>query len=70
VIALKRLRKKARLTQEQLASLVGVEQPAVAMWESGLRLPTADKLPDIAKALGCTIDDLLKPEEAPDTQSQ
>lgn len=70
MLALRRLRKKAGLTQEQLAAMVGVEQPAVAMWESGLRLPTADKLPDIAKALNCTIDALMKPEETPGPESR
>lgn len=69
-VQLKRLREKAGLTQEQLGQKLGVGQSTVGMWETGERLPRADKLPELAKALGCTIDDLLKPEEAPDTQSR
>jgi len=32
----------------------------IAKWESGEAMPRADKLPEIAKALDCTIDDLFK----------
>lgn len=53
------LRKAAGLTQDELAERVGVCQSAVAVWESGNGFPTADKLPQIAKILGCTIDDLF-----------
>lgn len=55
---IKRWRKQAALTQAQLATLLGVVQSAVASWESGDRMPRADKLPQLARALGCTIDDL------------
>lgn len=55
-------RKDAGLNQTQLAELCGVSQAAVAAWESGIKHPTADKLPKIAEALGCTIDDLYKAE--------
>jgi transcriptional regulator with XRE-family HTH domain len=67
---LKRLREKAGLTQEQLGQKLGVGQSTVGMWETGERLPRADKLPELAKILGCTIDDLLKPDETRDTQSR
>ncbi|MEG1492589.1 MAG: helix-turn-helix transcriptional regulator [Oscillospiraceae bacterium] len=54
--------KKQRLalgfTQSQLAIMVGVGQSIVAQWETGRALPRADKLPEIAKALGCSIDEL------------
>lgn len=54
---------KARLaalcTQVELAGKLGVAQSTVAMWESGKAYPRADMLPMIAKALGCTIDELF-----------
>lgn len=48
------------MTQGELARLIGVSAPAIAQWERGDTNPTADKLPAIAAALGCTIDDLFK----------
>lgn len=56
--AIKSLREKAGLTQEQLGRLLGVGQSTVAMWEAGESKPRADKLPELAKILGCTIDEL------------
>lgn len=54
------LRQKVNITQAQLAEKIGVRQSAVANWENGLANPSTDKLPAIAAALGCTIDDLFK----------
>lgn len=53
-------RKKAGLTQCELAEKLCVGQSTVAMWEIGEALPTADKLPKIAAILHCKIDDLFK----------
>ena len=47
------------VSQNELASRVGVGQSTVAMWENNSNLPRADKLPEIAKVLGCTINDLF-----------
>ena len=52
-------REKNNLTQKELSLKIGVEQNTVSQWESGERLPCADKLPQLAKILGCTVDDLL-----------
>ena len=54
------LRKRAGLTQLNLSEHLNVDRSTVAKWESGEVMPTADKLPRIAKILGCTIDDLFK----------
>lgn len=54
------LRKRAGLTQLNLAEHLNVDRSTVAKWESGEVMPTADKLPRIAKVLGCSIDDLFK----------
>ena len=53
-------RKAAGMTQEDLAAAVGCTYQAVGMWERGDVLPTADRLPEIAAALSCSIDDLYR----------
>lgn len=53
------LRKKANLTQAQIAEALNIGQSTVSMWESGENLPRADKLPQLARLLNCTVDDLL-----------
>ena len=51
-------RKDRGLTMDQLADRLGVTRQSVGAWEGGIALPSADKLPEIAAALGCSIDDL------------
>ncbi|MEF2699863.1 MAG: helix-turn-helix transcriptional regulator [Oscillospiraceae bacterium] len=51
-------RKAAGLTQAAFAEAIGVDRSAVAKWEAGAAYPSADKLPVIAKTLGCSIDAL------------
>ena len=53
-------RKAAGLTVEDLAAALGCRHQAVSAWERGEALPTADRLPEIARALGCTIDELYQ----------
>ena len=53
-------RKAAGLTQEALAAAVGCTYQAVGAWERGDVIPSAEKLPDLARALGCSIDELYK----------
>lgn len=53
-------RKAAGMALEQLADRLHVTRQAVCRWEVGDALPTADRLPDIAAALGCSIDDLYR----------
>lgn len=59
---LKACRERAALTQQELAELINVDRSAISKWETGEFLPRTDKLPAIAKALDCTIDELLKAE--------
>lgn len=59
--AIKYYRAAKGLTQEELAELMGTSQAAVGMWETGARMPRADKLPKLAKALGCSVSDLFNP---------
>lgn len=57
--AIKIMREKANLTQMQLAEKINIDRSTVAKWETGEALPRADKLPILAGALGCKIDDLF-----------
>ena len=61
---LKKLRMACGLTQKELAEKLGVAQCTVAFWEQGSKYPTADKLPALARLLGCSIDDLYREQSA------
>ena len=52
-------RKKAGLTQQELAEILHVERSTVSKWESGTSFPTGNKLPQVAKALNCGIGELF-----------
>lgn len=54
-----RLRKAKGFTQEQLAGQLGVSSAAVSKWETGGALPDVALLCPLARALGCTANDLL-----------
>ncbi len=47
------------MTQEQLASLVGVSRQSVAKWESDRSYPEMDKLIKMTGIFGCTLDELV-----------
>ena len=49
------LRTKRRLSQEQLAELVGVSRQAVSKWELNAALPDTDKLVPLARPWGCPL---------------
>ena len=49
----------ARLTQEQLAEVVGVSRQTVAKWESGETSPDLEHAAALAEALGTTLDALV-----------
>ena len=55
---IKKKRKEKRLTQGQLAEMVGVKDNTVSTWESG-RVPEAIYLYKICKALDISISDLF-----------
>jgi len=57
-------RERQGLTQKQLATAIGVYPSTICMWEAGERKPSSDKLPELAKILACSIDDLYSEESA------
>lgn len=62
-MSFKRCRLVAGLTQKQAADKLGVDQSAVSLWDRGITRPRASMLPEIAKLYGCTVDELLAPDE-------
>lgn len=55
---IKERREALGLTRTQLGDRLGVSKVAVRKWELGLAMPNADKLPALADALHCSIDEL------------
>jgi len=53
------LREAAGLTQQQLAARLGVHQSNIAFWERWEKPPRGEVLPQLAAALGVSIDVLL-----------
>ena len=61
MIILHKMRKKRRLTQQQLATISGVSQQAISSIENGSRQsPSVETLYKLSKALKCTMDDLIE----------
>lgn len=56
---LKAARKAAGLTQAQLAEAIGCKQKDVSRWEAGQIEPGVLIVKKMAKALGCSMDDLV-----------
>lgn len=63
---LKLARLSAGLEQKDLARLLGVNPVSVSRWETGARTPAVPQINAIAKALKCSVAQLVtSPEEAP-----
>lgn len=56
---LKELRKKANLTQKDMADYFGTSQPSYQAWESGKRKPNSESLDKIANFFNVSTDYLL-----------
>ncbi|OUO47219.1 hypothetical protein B5F79_04625 [Olsenella sp. An285] len=55
-----RLRLEYGMTQERLAMKMGVTAQAVSKWENDLSAPDIMLLPELARTLGVTVDELLE----------
>ena len=56
---IKQLRNKSGLTQNQLATILGVSSQAISKWENSITLPEITLLPQIAIEFGISIDELF-----------
>lgn len=57
---LKKLRLQKKLTQEQVAEILGVGSQTISRWECNTTYPDVMLLPEIAKLYCVTVDDLFK----------
>ena len=55
-------RKKANLTQMQLAEKLGITDRAISKWETGKSLPDSSIMLELCGMLGITVNDLLSGE--------
>ena len=58
-VRLASMRGYRRLSQEQLGGYVGVTKQTISGWERGRRVPDADAIVALCKALDCSADYLL-----------
>lgn len=69
------LRKRDKITQEELADRLGVSRQAVSKWETGEAYPETDKLITLCDMFGVSLDELVrgtvtKTEEAPEENNK
>lgn len=56
-------RKKAGLSQSEVAKALGITNSAVCQWETGKTAPRAFLLVKLATIYDCTVDELLKSDD-------
>ena len=54
---LREYRKELKMSQQELANILGKNQTVISSWETGSGVPDANQLPKIAKALGVSLGD-------------
>ena len=59
VLKLKAIREAKGISQAELARRVKVNQTAVSQWERETTLPSCEKIPEIANALGVSISEMF-----------
>lgn len=60
---LRQLRKQKKLTQKQLAALIGTKNSIISFYEVGERIPSPEVIMKLATVLGVTTDYLLGMEK-------
>ena len=55
---IQKYREAAGMNKTELAKKMGVSIPTISRWEKGEDFPAAARLPALAAALSCTIDQL------------
>ncbi len=60
---LRQIRESKNLSQSELANKMGVDQSAVAQWETNRTMPTYSNLIKLCKVLGCSISELTESAE-------
>ena len=62
-MSIKEHRKSLKMTQKQLAFVLGVTRTTVTMWETGKAYPAVETLIKLSEIFNCTIDELVKGEQ-------
>ena len=60
---IKHLRQKNKITQQDLANIVGLTPTGISYWESGKAIPNIDTLEKLAQYFNVTVDYLLGKKE-------
>ncbi|MDD3193501.1 MAG: helix-turn-helix transcriptional regulator [Oscillospiraceae bacterium] len=58
------LRKKFHFSQEELGEKLGVSRQAVSKWEAGQTVPELEKLKELSRIFGVSLNELLQLEES------
>ena len=66
MVNLQMIRKQKGISQTRLAQLSGVHRVSIVRYEEGRTTPNARNALKLARALGCTIDELLGETKDPD----
>ena len=53
-------RRKNNLTQGEFGNLLGISAQAISKWERELCYPDITILPELARVLGCTVNDFFE----------
>lgn len=61
-VSIKAARINARLSQEDVAKALHVTIQTVGNWEAGRTAPRVDQFRQLAEVYGCTISDIVLPE--------
>jgi len=56
---LEKIRKNRKISQEELAELIGVSRQTIYKWEADICLPNLNKIEILLEVLDVTIDTLL-----------
>lgn len=56
---IRKLREACGLSQDQLATRIGITQSAISQWEVGATFPSTQNCIEMAAIFGCSIDELL-----------
>ena len=61
-MSIKTVRESKNLTQQYIANELGISRSSDAMCQTGEAMPRAARRAELAKILGCTIDELFAEE--------
>ena len=56
---LRLLRKRANLTQEEIANKLNISHQSISKWENNISLPTIEYCLPLTEILKCSLDDLF-----------